>query len=101
MFALEIINALNDSDNPAKPKGLNAKLKAAPSEDAGAKANREDFYQYETGKLKKEIQDDADDASIEELETAERILDELNASEALDRREERNISHYASGRFRY
>lgn len=27
MYALEIINALNDPDNPAKPKGLNAKLK--------------------------------------------------------------------------
>ena len=27
MFALEIINALNDPDNPAKLKGPNAKLK--------------------------------------------------------------------------
>ena len=27
MFALEIINALNDPDNSAKPKGLNARLK--------------------------------------------------------------------------
>ena len=27
MFALEIINALNDPNNPAKPKGLNARLK--------------------------------------------------------------------------
>ncbi len=31
MFALEIINALNDPDNPAKPKGLNAKLKNVPT----------------------------------------------------------------------
>ena len=30
MFALEIINALNDPDNPAKPKGPNAKLKGKP-----------------------------------------------------------------------
>ena len=74
MFALEIINALNDPDNPAKAKGLNAKLKAAPPEDTeDAKANREDFYQYEKEK----------------------------AAAALDCREERNISHYASGRFRY
>ena len=27
MYALEIINALNDPDNPAKPTGLNVKLK--------------------------------------------------------------------------
>ncbi len=73
MFALEIINALNDPDNPAKVEGLNAKLKAAPPEDADAKANRESFYQYEKEK----------------------------AAAALTIREERNISHYASGRFRY
>lgn len=27
MFALEIINALNDPDNPAKVRGINAKFK--------------------------------------------------------------------------
>ena len=60
MYALEIINALNDPDNPAKVKGLNVKLKPAPPEDT-----------------------------------------EERAAKVLDRREERNISHYSGGRFRY
>jgi hypothetical protein len=30
MYALEIINALNDPDNPAKPKGLSGKLARCP-----------------------------------------------------------------------
>ena len=69
MFALEIINALNDPDNPAKVEGLNAKLKR-PVHDSFDGIP----YYGET---------------------------EEEASEALDRREEHNISHYASGRFRY
>ena len=32
MYALEIINVLNDPDNSAKPKGLNAKLRPTPSQ---------------------------------------------------------------------
>ena len=65
MYALEIINALNDPDNPAKPKGLNAKLNGAPEEIYTCRESREE------------------------------------AIEALDRREEHNISHYSGGRFRY
>ena len=30
MYALEILKALNDPDNPAKPKGLNATYSARP-----------------------------------------------------------------------
>ena len=65
MYALEIINALNDPDNPAKPKGLNAKLNMVPEKICTCGKSREE------------------------------------ASEALDRREEHNISHYSGGRFRY
>ena len=33
MFALEIINALNDPGNPAELKGLNAKLSLIPNDE--------------------------------------------------------------------
>ena len=79
MFALEIINALNDPDNSAKPKGLNAKL-------TGHRPTQGERLCLGRGAL-----EDCQDCT----ETNEQ------ASEALDRREERNISHYSGGRFRY
>jgi hypothetical protein len=81
MYALEIINALNDPDNPAKPKGPVATLRGIiahrPTQGTKLCLGR--------GRL-----EDCEECT----ETNEQ------ASEALDRREERNISHY-SGPFRY
>ena len=77
MFSLEIINALNDPDNPAKPKGLNAKLKH------------------------KKTQATVTLEELESLAPLPRHETNAQASAALDRREERNISHYSGGRFRY
>lgn len=71
MYALEIINALNDPDNPAKPKGLNAKLTGRPL-------------------------DTQPEKPYEHFEPVEE-----QASAVLARREERNISHYSGRRFRY